>query len=67
LPSAEARAVVVSRGAGFTLVAMRFPEQRRSVWFWAARRCETGRRGRMEEGKGWEIVRNEIFHESGKE
>lgn len=32
MPSAEARSVVVvvARGAGFTLVAMRFPEQRRS-------------------------------------
>jgi hypothetical protein len=48
----EAKTVVVSRGAGFTLVAMRFPEQRRSLWFWAARRCETGRREREEVVKG---------------
>ena len=66
MPSAEASPVVVSRGAGFTPVAMRFPE-RRSVWFWAARRCETGRRGRMDEGKGWEIAWDEICHEVRKQ
>jgi hypothetical protein len=58
--------VVVSQGAGFTLVAMRFPEQRRSLWFWAARRCETGRRERVEVVKGCKVAQSEMWFGEGK-
>ena len=47
MPSAETRSVVVSRGAGFTLVAMRFPERADLYGF--------GRRGGVRQGGegGW--------------